>query len=83
MSSSRVYTREYLNKPVSERETMLRNQFKSGERLFQSESLGNLGYINRNEYVNNNYERATRVLRRSKVRKMTDEIFQDRQTGYR
>ena len=56
--SSRVYTREYLNKPVSERETMLKSSSKASERLFQSESRKFGLHINRNEYVNNNYESA-------------------------
>ena len=80
-SSSRVYTKEYLSKPVSERETMLKSRSKASERLFQSESRKFGLHINRNEYVERQL-RERQEYWESKVGKMTDEIFQNRQTGY-
>ncbi len=67
------------NKPVSERETMLGNRVqKRANACFTEQKLS---YINRNEY-GRNHQITESDNWESKVGKMTDEIFQDRQTGY-
>lgn len=79
--SSRVYTKEYLNKPVSERETMLKARTNANERLFQSESRKFGLHINRNEYVEQQL-RERQAFWEKKAGKMTEKIFQERKTGY-